>query len=135
MRGVSCGTPAGVFTWTPTEAQGPGSYPFTVRVYDGVVNTDAAITLTVTEANLAPTDISLSNATVKENRGIGAAVGSLSATDPDLPAQTFTYSLVNGAGSSGNAYFTIVGNALKTAVSFNYEAGDTYSIRQGHRLR
>jgi hypothetical protein len=36
----------GAFSWTPTEAQGPGSYPFTVRVSDGVTNTDAAITLT-----------------------------------------------------------------------------------------
>ena len=34
----------GAFTWTPTEAQGPGSYPFIVRVSDGVTNTDAAIT-------------------------------------------------------------------------------------------
>ena len=29
-----------MFSWTPTEAQGPGSYPFTVRVSDGVTNTD-----------------------------------------------------------------------------------------------
>jgi hypothetical protein len=36
----------GAFSWTPTEAQGPGSYPFTVRVSDGTANTDAAITLT-----------------------------------------------------------------------------------------
>jgi hypothetical protein len=44
----------GAFSWTPTEAQGPGSYPFTVRVSDGTANTDAAITLTVTEVNAAP---------------------------------------------------------------------------------
>ena len=25
----------GAFSWTPTETQGPGSYPFTVRVSDG----------------------------------------------------------------------------------------------------
>jgi hypothetical protein len=34
------------FSWTPTEAQGPGSYPFTVRVSDGIANTDKAITVT-----------------------------------------------------------------------------------------
>ena len=44
----------GAFSWTPAEAEGPGSYPFTVRVTDGVVNADAAITLTVTEVNAAP---------------------------------------------------------------------------------
>src|SRR5262249_50103985 len=29
----------GAFSWTPTEAQGPGSYPFTVRVGDGAAVT------------------------------------------------------------------------------------------------
>jgi hypothetical protein len=52
--GASIDGSTGAFTWTPTEAQGPGSYPFTVRVSDGVANTDAAITLTVTEVNAAP---------------------------------------------------------------------------------
>ena len=29
-------TAAGAFTWTPTEAQGPGTYPVTVQVSDGL---------------------------------------------------------------------------------------------------
>jgi hypothetical protein len=48
--GANVGSSSGVFTWTPTEAQGPGVYPFTVRVSDGVSNTDAAISITVNEA-------------------------------------------------------------------------------------
>jgi len=32
--GASIDGTTGVFTWTPTEAQGPGVYPFTVRVSD-----------------------------------------------------------------------------------------------------
>ena len=36
------------------EAQGAGSYPFTVRVSDGVTTTNASITLDVTEVNTAP---------------------------------------------------------------------------------
>jgi len=32
--GASINATNGVFTWTPTEAQGPGSYPVTVRVSD-----------------------------------------------------------------------------------------------------
>src|SRR5439155_14171484 len=52
--GATIGGTSGVFSWTPTEAQGPGTYPFTVRVSDGVANTDAAITLGVTEVNVAP---------------------------------------------------------------------------------
>jgi hypothetical protein len=40
--GASIGGSTGVFTWTPTEAQGPGVYPFSVRVSDGVTATDSA---------------------------------------------------------------------------------------------
>ncbi len=32
--GASIDAATGVFTWTPTEAQGPGVYEFTVKVYD-----------------------------------------------------------------------------------------------------
>jgi hypothetical protein len=52
--GASIDPSTGVFTWTPSEPQGPGVYPFTVRVNDGQWNGDAAITLTVTELNTPP---------------------------------------------------------------------------------
>jgi len=44
----------GVFTWTPTEAQGPGDFAFSVRVSDGVTNTDRPVTLHVSEVNAVP---------------------------------------------------------------------------------
>lgn len=119
----------GVFTWTPAEVQGPGSYSFKVRVSDGAVDTDASVTLTVSDVNLAPTDLALSNQTVKENQALGTMVGRFQTTDADLPAQTFTYTLVAGAGSTDNASFTIVGDVLGTAASFNYEAKDAYTVR------
>jgi hypothetical protein len=95
----------GEFTWTPSEAQGPGLYPFSVRVSDGTTNTDAPITLTVTEVNVAPV---LSG--VPAAFTIPALVVytfTATATDADVPAQTLTFSLVGapaGAtidGSSG----------------------------------
>jgi len=54
----------GLFSWTPTEADGPGSYSVTVRVTDdGTPPLDAfeTFTITVNEVNVAPTldDISL----------------------------------------------------------------------------
>ena len=55
-------------------------------------------------------------------------VGTISASDED-PFDTFTYSLVSGTGSSGNAAFTISGNTLQTAVLLNAEAQSSYSIR------
>src|SRR6185369_10235354 len=52
--GATIDASTGAFSWTPSEAQGPGSYPFTVRVSDGTSGVNAAITLTVTEVNSAP---------------------------------------------------------------------------------
>src|SRR6185369_6851607 len=34
--GAAIDSTSGVFTWTPSEAQGPGSYPFQVRSTDGI---------------------------------------------------------------------------------------------------
>jgi len=76
----------------------------------------------------SPTDITLSNLTVVENQPSGAAVGTFSTTDPDA-GNTFTYTLVNGSGSTDNGAFTISGSTLYTAASFNYEGKSNYSVR------
>jgi hypothetical protein len=76
----------------------------------------------------APTDIALSPSSVAENKPIGTTVGRLSSTDPD-GSDTHTYTLVAGTGATDNASFTISGNQLKTAASFNYENKSSYSIR------
>lgn len=75
-----------------------------------------------------PTDISISAAAVAENNLSGAVIGSFSSADPDA-GDTFTYSLVPGAGNVDNASFTIVGNTLKAAGVFNFEAQSSYSVR------
>src|SRR5262249_5169745 len=80
----------------------------------------------VLEANNAPTDIALSGTSVAENQPSGTTVGTLSTTDPDS-GDSHTYSLVSGPGDTDNASFTIVGNELKTAASFNFEAQSSYS--------
>jgi len=75
-----------------------------------------------------PTNIALSNSSVPENSAISTSVGTLGSTDPDF-GNTFTYSLVAGDGSTDNASFSIVGNVLKTAAVFNFEAKSSFSIR------
>jgi predicted secreted protein len=92
--GASIDGSTGVFSWTPSEAQGPGVYPFTVRVSDGVANTDAAITLTVDDVNGAPVLAAIGNRTVSEETLLSFTA---SATEGDVPAQTLTYSLDAGA--------------------------------------
>ena len=39
----------GEFTWTPTEAQGPGTYSFDVCVSDGALSDCETISVTVNE--------------------------------------------------------------------------------------
>ncbi|SFJ71179.1 cadherin domain-containing protein [Planctomicrobium piriforme] len=76
----------------------------------------------------APASIALSNATIPENRQVGATIGKLSATDPD-PRERLTFSLVSGPGSTDNASFALVGSQLITTASFDYETKNSYSIR------
>jgi hypothetical protein len=63
-----------------------------------------------------------------ENEPIGTLVGTFSTIDPDA-GDTFTYTLVAGAGSEDNALFSWSGNDLMTEASFNYEVKSNYSIR------
>ena len=79
-------------------------------------------------SNKAPTNLTLSNTIIAENRPIGAVVGNLTSTDPDT-GNTFTYSLVTGTGSTDNALFTITGNQLQSNGIFDYETKNSYSIR------
>jgi len=88
-----------------------------------------AFTITVTNVNEPPTDITLSVSSVAENQPVGTVVGTFASIDPDFGDITFTYTLVAGTGDTDNASFTIVGNALQTAAIFNYEVKNSYSIR------
>jgi hypothetical protein len=93
--GASIST-AGAFSWTPTEAQGAGSYPFTVRVTDNgspVSNDSETITVTVNEVNTPPVMTAIADQTANETQAFSFTPSS---TDADAPAQTLTYSLVSG---------------------------------------
>ena len=47
--GSSINSTTGVFTWTPSEVQGPGSYTFKVKVSDGDLRDSQTIKIRVTE--------------------------------------------------------------------------------------
>ncbi|HUR21230.1 MAG TPA: lamin tail domain-containing protein, partial [Vicinamibacterales bacterium] len=90
-------TTNGNFTWTPTEAQGTNQYPIVVRVTDDgepVRSSFQVVVIFVAESNEPPVLAVITNRT--------AFPGDLvtftnSATDPDVPTNTLSYSL--GAGS------------------------------------
>ncbi len=88
--GATIGSTSGVFTWTPTESQGPGSYSFDVQVSDGSLTDTKHITITVSDVNVAPVLAPIGNKFVHEQANLTFTV---SATDQDIPSQTLTYSL------------------------------------------
>jgi LPXTG-site transpeptidase (sortase) family protein len=87
-------------------------------------------TIQVDDVNEAPTAIALSNNVVAENSLAGTAVGDLTATDSEGSAG-LVYSLVNPGGAcsgADNASFSISGNQLQTAASFDYETDNSYTV-------
>jgi gliding motility-associated-like protein len=122
--GLTFNTSTGVVGGTLT-AQQTGTVTYTITATNSGGSTTATVTLIY---NTAPTDLSVSSASVAENEASGTAVGTLSATDADA-GDTFTYSLVSGTGSTDNASFTIDGSTLKTAAVFDFETKTSYSVR------
>ena len=82
----------------------------------------------VGQADLAPTNILLSNSSVMENQPAGALVGNFSTLDPDA-GNTFTYSLAGGAGGADNGKFAITNTTLYTAGFLDAAVQNTQSIR------
>ena len=94
--GASIDPATGVFTWTPTEGQGPGVHRFSVTVNDngmvGPAATNASATRTITidvnETNQPPVVVNPGNQVT--------TVGTpdslhLQGSDPDVPANTLTW--------------------------------------------
>jgi hypothetical protein len=107
------------------------SYAIRVRSSDSgspSLNFEKQFTITVTNVNDAPTDIALTASSVPENSAVNTVVGTLSSTDQDT-GQTYSYTLVAGAGSTDNGSFNISGTSLRTSASFNFEVKSSYSVR------
>lgn len=94
----------GMFTWIPSEAQGPGTYVIGVRVTDSEtpgLMASRNFTLTVQEVDNAPVFDLVGLQTVEEGT---AFVLNLVARDPDTPPKALTYSLDSApAGAVINA--------------------------------
>jgi autotransporter-associated beta strand protein len=91
--GMSVNPTTGVITWTPSEAQGPGSFIITVVVSDDAqtpLSATNTFNVTVNEVNSAPNFASIPNQTLNELTTLNVTA---SATDSDIPANTLSYSL------------------------------------------
>lgn len=109
------------------------SYAVCVRATDNgdpVLSREQSFTISVGDVNEAPTNLTLSTASLNENQPVDATIGSLSTSDPD-DGDTHTYTLENPGGAcsgADNSAFTITGASLKTTLSFNYEVKNSYTI-------
>jgi len=122
--GITLNASNGKISGTSTQTLS-GSITYTITATNTVGSTTAEITLIF---NTAPTGVGLSPATIAENEAIGKVVGTLTTTDEDT-GDTHTYTLVSGNGSTDNAKFTIAGNQLKAAESFDFETKSSYTVR------
>lgn len=119
--GASIDPSTGVFSWTPTEAQGPGAFNFTVRVSDGSLIDDEQVAVAVNEVNAAPVLAMIPAQTVSEG---SLLTFTASATDTDLPTNTITYSLIGAPlGASidgGTGVFTWTPGETQGPGTFNF---------------
>jgi hypothetical protein len=86
----------GIISWTPSEAQGPSTNQLTVLVTDnGTPNltVSRSFQMVVNEINTAPNPVLPSPQSVNEETGLHVLA---TATDSDLPANTWTFALVSG---------------------------------------
>jgi len=111
----------GGLTWTPTEEQGPASYPVSITVTDDgtpPLSDAKTFTITVEEVNRVPQLGVVADQTTAPGSTVAfMAMGS----DDDIPAQTLTYSL--GAGAPAGASIDSATGEFSWAVPAGASAG------------
>ena len=83
----------GLFSWTPDEAQGPGTHTIRVVVSDNgspSVSATQSFTVLVREVNQPPLLAPIANQTLHQGSTL---IVTNTATDPDLPANVLTFTL------------------------------------------
>jgi hypothetical protein len=95
--GVAINPSNGLITWTPTEAQGPGTYSIIVRATDNgspPQSDTTSLSVSVSEVN-SPPQISFPSSW-RIHAGSMLSFNA-TATDADLPAQSITFTIDSGA--------------------------------------
>jgi CSLREA domain-containing protein len=82
--GATINSSTGEFRWIPTEAQGPGTYTFQIKVTDGTSSAFQNVTIIVREVNAAPVLDLGGDRTV--TGGVPFSFG-ITASDSDVPKQ------------------------------------------------
>jgi uncharacterized repeat protein (TIGR01451 family) len=108
--GASIDPSTGVFTWTPTGSQGPGSYTFAIRVSDGALSAEEELTVTVRDQDLTYS-VAAGHGSVGEGESVSFTVTRAGAIDA---ASTVAYQFGGGA-TAGSDYGGAGGGTLQFA--------------------
>ncbi len=116
----------GVLTATgPLDYEATSSYTIVARVTDqGGLSTETTLTIGVTNVNEAPTNLALTGGSVAENSAAGTVAGTVSASDAEPGA--LTYSLVDNAG--GRFAVDAATGVVTTTAAFDFEATTGFTI-------
>jgi subtilisin-like proprotein convertase family protein len=106
---------------------------FSIRIQTrdaGGLTFEKPFTISVTNVNELPLSVRLSKRSISENSPMDTPLGMLTTLDTDtLTDFSFTYSLVNGTGSTDNGMFAIVGDVIVLKGSLDYEMKQSLTIR------
>jgi VCBS repeat-containing protein len=103
--GASINASSGVFTWTPTAAQGPGTYRFKVQVSDGLATANEEITITVND--VVATSPKLVITTSAQTANVGVSTGTITVqrqTSTGTAQTTGSLTVSLSSSSSGGAF-------------------------------
>ena len=102
------------------------SYAINLTATDsGELTFEEAFTVTITDANDAPSAIEVSNLQTDEN-SIGALLDSIVITDEDAASETYSYEI---SGDDADSFEVVEGQLkVKSDVSLDYETKASYSI-------
>jgi hypothetical protein len=141
---ASIHTSSGLFSWTPSEAQGPATNVIAIRVTDNgtpSLNTTGAFTVVVREVNRAPTLAAIADHVVVPGHTLTITSA---ASDPDWPPNALRFSLPehpSGAGIndvSGVLTWTTrsgdAGGASRFTVIVRDEGAPSLSATQSFRV-
>jgi|GEM_PF-2242626 len=121
--GAAINSETGKFSWTPTEAQGPGDYTFTVRAAFSAVSDEESITVTVHEVNQDP----IAHASDVLGLANASTTVIVSGEDADVPAQTLTFFVVDTPSHGVLGEFS--GTDVIYAPISGYSGYDTFTYR------
>ena len=105
-------------------------YNFTLKVVDdGVpsISNLASILITLGDINENPSDITITNNEVLENRIEGSFIGQLFTEDEDQ-VESFVYDIISVNDNSAQNQFEISNGRLFSTTGFNFESINTYEV-------